>query len=133
MIFRETAIALGNSGEDLREKEGFFLVRNASGELVSSASTTDKPVGVVHIGGEDGHQTTYLKAGYPGLVGVKLGSAPGAVKEGTELVLMGDGRCKALPTTAGNYVVVAVAAEAGEGDQLVKAVLCHPTTIKIEA
>ena len=30
MIFRETAVAQGISGEDLREKEGCFLVRNDS-------------------------------------------------------------------------------------------------------
>ena len=121
MIFRETAVAQGISGEDLREKEGCFLVRNDSAELVCSTATTDKPVGAVHIGADKGSSTTYLKPGFSGIVAVKLGSAPGTVKEGTDLVLMGDGRVKALPTAAGTYMVVATAAETGEGDQLVKA------------
>ena len=98
MIFRETAVAQGISGEDLREKEGCFLVRNDSAELVCSTATTDKPVGAVHIGADKGSSTTYLKPGFSGIVAVKLGSAPGTVKEGTDLVLMGDGRVKALPT-----------------------------------
>ena len=63
MIFRETAVAQGISGEDLREKEGCFLVRNDSAELVCSTATTDKPVGAVHIGADKGSSTTYLKAG----------------------------------------------------------------------
>lgn len=54
MIFRETAVAQGISGEDLREKEGCFLVRNDSAELVCSTATTDKPVGAVHIGADKG-------------------------------------------------------------------------------
>ena len=129
MIFRETAIAQGKSGEDLRDKEGFFLMRNESDDLVCSTSTTDKPVGVVHIGADKGSPTTYLKPGFSGIVAVKLGSAPGTVKESTDLVLMADGRVKALPTSAGTYMVVATAAESGEGDQLVKAVLRHPAPV----
>lgn len=133
MIFRETAVAQGISGEDLREKEGCFLVRNDSAELVCSTATTDKPVGAVHIGADKGSSTTYLKPGFSGIVAVKLGSAPGTVKEGTDLVLMGDGRVKALPTAAGTYMVVAMAAETGEGDQLVKAVLRHPAPVTVAA
>ena len=133
MIFRETAIAQGNSGEDLRDKEGFFLMRNESDDLVCSTSTTDKPVGVVHIGADKGSPTTYLKPGFSGIVAVKLGSAPGTVKESTDLVLMADGRDKALPTSAGTYMVVATPAESGEGDQLVKAVLRHPAPVTVAA
>lgn len=133
MIFRETAIAQGNSGEDLRDKEGFFLMRNESDDLVCSTSTTDKPVGVVHIGADKGSPTTYLKPGFSGIVAVKLGSSPGTVKESTDLVLMADGRVKALPTSAGTYMVVATAAESGEGDQLVKAVLRHPAPVTVAA
>lgn len=133
MIFRETAIAQGKSGEDLREKEGFFLVRNDSDDLVCSTATTDKPVGAVHIGADNGSPTTYLKPGFSGIVAVKLGSVPGTVKEGTDLVLMADGRVKALPTSAGTYMVVATAAETGEGDQLVKAVLRHPAPVTVAA
>ena len=133
MIFRETAIAQGNSGEDLRDKEGFFLMRNESDDLVCSTSTTDKPVGVVHIGADKGSPTTYLKPGFSGIGAVKLGSAPGTVKESTDLVLMADGRVKALPTSAGTYMVVATAAESGEGDQLVKAVLRHPAPVTVAA
>lgn len=133
MIFRETAIAQGNSGEDLRDKEGFFLMRNESDDLVCSTSTTDKPVGVVHIGADKGSPTTYLKPGFSGIVAVKLGSAPGTVKESTDLVLMADGRVKALPTSAGTYMVVATAAESGGGDQLVKAVLRHPAPVTVAA
>ena len=125
MIFRETAIAQGNSGEDLRDKEGFFQMRNESDDLVCSTSTTDKPVGVVHMGADKGSPTTYLKPGFSGIVAVKLGSAPGTVKESTDLVLMADGRVKALPTSAGTYMVVATAAESGGGEQLVMAVLGH--------
>lgn len=133
MIFRETAIAQGKSGEDLRDKEGFFLMRNESDDLVCSTSTMDKPVGVVHIGADKGSPTTYLKPGFYGIVAVKLGSAPGTVKESTDLVLMADGRVKALPTSAGTYMVVATAAESGEGDQLVKAVLRHPAPVTVAA
>lgn len=133
MIFRETAIAQGNSGEDLRDKEGFFLMRNESDDLVCSTSTTDKPVGVVHIGADKGSPTTYLNPGFSGIVAVKLGSAPGTVKESTDLVLMADGRVKALPTSAGTYMVVATAAESGGGDQLVKAVLRHPAPVTVAA
>ena len=133
MIFRETAIAQGKSGEDLRDKEGFFLMRNESDDLVCSTSTMDKPVGVVHIGADKGSPTTYLKPGFSGIVAVKLGSAPGTVKESTDLVLMADGRVKALPTSAGTYLVVATAAESGEGDQLVKAVLRHPAPVTVAA
>ena len=133
MICRETSIAQGKSGEDLRDKEGYFLVRNESDDLVCSSATTDKPVGVVHIGADKGSPTTYIKPGFSGSVAVKLGSAPGTVKESTDLVLMADGRVKALPTTAGTYMVVATAAETGEGDQLVKVVLRHPTTVTVAA
>lgn len=63
----------------------------------AGTATTDKPVGAVHIGADKGSSTTYLKPGFSGIVAVKLGSAPGTVKEGTDLVLMGDGRVKALP------------------------------------
>ena len=133
MIFRETAIAQGKSGEDLRDKEGFFLMRNESDDLVCSTSTMDKPVGVVHIRADKGSPTTYLKPGFSGIVAVKLGSAPGTVKESTDLVLMADGRVKALPTSAGTYMVVATAAESGEGDQLVKAVLRHPAPVTVAA
>ena len=46
---------------------------------------------------------------------------------------MADGRVKALPTAAGTYMVVATAAETGEGNQLVKVVLRHPTTVTVAA
>lgn len=133
MIFRETAVAQGNSGENLREKEGCFLVRNDANDLMCSNATTDKPVGVAHIGADKDSPTTYIKPGFAGILAVKLGSVPGTVKEGVDLVLMADGRVKALPSTAGTYMVVATAAEPGEGDQLVKAVLRHPTPITVSS
>lgn len=131
MIFQESTLASGVAAEDQREKEGYFLVRNATGELAVSAAVTDKPVGVVHIGADKGIRTTYVRPGYGGTVGVKLGTTPGTVNEGTELVLMADGRVKALPSAAGTYIIVATAAEPGEGDQLLEAVLCRPTSVTI--
>lgn len=130
MIYNTTAALTAPCGADLSESEG-YLLKMVSGKLIPCAATSDEPLCVAHIVGDIDEPCTASVLGCSAIVGIKLGAAPGTITPGTKLVTMSDGRAKALPTTAGSYVLVGVALEDATGDQIVKAITCIPTTITI--
>lgn len=98
------------SGVDLRKCEGCFVKKDTSGKLVL-CDKSDIPLGVVHVGGDEGEDTDYLLPAHQGIVGVRLSESPGSVEEGTRLVLDDGGTAKAGDTGT----LVAVACEPGTG------------------
>ena len=114
------------SGVDLRKCEGCFVKKDTSGKLVL-CDKSDIPLGVVHVGGDEGEDTDYLLPAHQGIVGVRLSESPGSVEEGTRLVL--DDGAKAGDTGT----LVAVACEPGTGGQLLESYLTLPTVLASSA
>lgn len=124
-IIHQQAVMRAESGVDLRECEGCFVKKDASGKLVLCTANDTAPLGVVHVGGDVGEQTDYILPAHQGIVGVRLHSSPGSVTEGTRLVLAASGTVKAGTTGT----LVAVACEDGTGEQLLEAYLTLPTVL----
>ena len=116
------------SGVDLRKCEGCFVKKDTSGKLVL-CDKSDIPLGVVHVGGDEGEDTDYLLPAHQGIVGVRLSESPGSVEEGTRLVLDDGGTAKAGDTGT----LVAVACEPGAGGQLLESYLTLPTVLASSA
>lgn len=124
-IIHQQAVMRAESGVDLREYEGCFIKKDASGKLILCTESDTAPLGVVHVGGDVGEMTDYLLPAHQGIVGVRLHSSPGSVAEGTRLVLAAKGTVKA--GTAGTQV--AVACEEGTSGQLLGGYLTLPTVL----
>lgn len=124
-IIHQEAIKRAESGVDLRACEGCAVKRNADGRLVLCAASDTAPLGVVHVGGNVGEMTDYILPGNSSIVGVKLHKDCGAVTEGTKLVLAANGTLKQAATGT----AIAVACEAGVGEQLVEAYLIPPAAL----
>lgn len=124
-IIHQQAVMRAESGVDLRECEGCFIKKDASGKLILCTESDTAPLGVVHVGGDVGEMTDYLLPAHQGIVGVRLHSSPGSVAEGTRLVLAAKGTVKA--GTAGTQV--AVACEEGTSGQLLEGYLTLPTVL----
>ena len=107
---------------DLRKCEGCFVKKDTSGKLVLCGKS-DIPLGVVHVGGDEGEDTDYILPAHQGIVGVRLSESPGSVEEGTRLVLDDGGTATAGDTGT----QVAVACEPGTGGQLLESYLTLPT------
>ena len=122
-IIHQQAVMRAESGMDLRKCEGCFVKKDASGKLVLCTENDTAPLGVVHVGGDEGEMTDYLLPAHQGIVGVRLHASPGSVEEGTRLVLAAKGTVKAGPTGT----QVAVACEKGTGGQLLEGYLTLPT------
>ena len=122
-IIHQQAVMRAESGVDLRECEGCFVKKDASGKLVLCTENDTAPLGVVHVGGDEGEMTDYLLPAHQGIVGVRLSESPGSVEEGTRLVLDDGGTAKAGDTGT----LVAVACEPGTGGQLLESYLTLPT------
>ena len=116
------------SGVDLRKCEGCFVKKDTSGKLVL-CDKSDIPLGVVHVGGDEGEDTDYHLPAHQGIVGVRLSESPGSVEEGTRLVLDDGGTAKAGDTGT----LVAVACEPGTGGQLLESYLTLPTVLASSA
>lgn len=116
------------SGEDLRECEGCFVKKDASGKLVLCGKS-DIPLGMVHVGGDKDEDTDYILPAHQGIVGVRLSESPGSVEEGTRLVLDDGGTAKAGDTGT----LVAVACEPGTGGQLLESYMALPTVLAASA
>lgn len=121
-IIHQQAVMRAESGVDLRECEGCFVKKDTSGKLVLCGKS-DIPLGVVHVGGDEGEDTDYLLPAHQGIVGVRLSESPGSVEEGTRLVLDDGGTATAGDTGT----QVAVACEPGTGGQLLESYLTLPT------
>ena len=116
------------SGVDLRKCEGCFVKKDTSGKLVL-CDKSDIPLGVVHVGGDEGEDTDYLLPAHQGIVGVRLSESPDSVEEQTRLVLDDGGIAKAGDTGT----LVAVACEPGTGGQLLESYLTLPTVLASSA
>ncbi len=121
-IIHQQAVMRAESGMDLRKCEGCFVKKDTSGKLVLCGKS-DIPLGVVHVGGDEGEDTDYILPAHQGIVGVRLSESPGSVEEGTRLVLDDGGTATAGDTGT----QVAVACEPGTGGQLLKSYLTLPT------
>lgn len=121
-IIHQQAVMRAESGMDLRKCEGCFVKKDTSGKLVLCGKS-DIPLGVVHVGGDEGEDTDYLLPAHQGIVGVRLSESPGSVEEGTRLVLDDGGTATAGDTGT----QVAVACEPGTGGQLLESYLTLPT------
>ena len=127
-IIHQQAVMRAESGVDLRECEGCFVKKDTSGKLVLCGKS-DIPLGVVHVGGDEGEDTDYILPAHQGIVGVRLSESPGSVEEGTRLVLDDGGTAKAGDTGT----LVAVACEPGTGGQLLESYLTLPTVLASSA
>lgn len=121
-IIHQQAVMRAESGMDLRKCEGCFVKKDTSGKLVLCGKS-DIPLGVVHVGGDEGEDTDYILPAHQGTVGVRLSESPGSVEEGTRLVLDDGGTATAGDTGT----QVAVACEPGTGGQLLESYLTLPT------
>lgn len=121
-IIHQQAVMRAESGMDLRKCEGCFVKKDTSGKLVLCGKS-DIPLGVVHVGGDEGEDTDYILPAHQGIVGVRLSESPGSVEEGTRLVLDDGGTATAGDTGT----QVAVACEPGTGGQLLESYLTLPT------
>lgn len=121
-IIHQQAVMRAESGMDLRKCEGCFVKKDTSGKLVLCGKS-DIPLGVVHVGGDEGEGTDYILPAHQGIVGVRLSESPGSVEEGTRLVLDDGGTATAGDTGT----QVAVACEPGTGGQLLESYLTLPT------
>lgn len=121
-IIHQQAVMRAESGMDLRKCEGCFVKKDTSGKLVLCGKS-DIPLGVVHVGGDEGEDTDYILPAHQGIVGVRLSESPGSVEEGTRLVLDDGGTATAGDTGT----QVAVACEEGTGGQLLEGYLTLPT------
>lgn len=121
-IIHQQAVMRAESGMDLRKCEGRFVKKDTSGKLVLCGKS-DIPLGVVHVGGDEGEDTDYILPAHQGIVGVRLSESPGSVEEGTRLVLDDGGTATAGDTGT----QVAVACEPGTGGQLLESYLTLPT------
>ena len=121
-IIHQQAVMRAESGMDLRKCEGCFVKKDTSGKLVLCGKS-DIPLGVVHVGGDEGEDTDYILPAHQGIVGVRLSESPGSVEEGTRLVLEDGGTATAGDTGT----QVAVACEPGTGGQLLESYLTLPT------
>lgn len=121
-IIHQQAVMRAESGRDLRKCEGCFVKKDTSGKLVLCGKS-DIPLGVVHVGGDEGEDTDYILPAHQGIVGVRLSESPGSVEEGTRLVLDDGGTATAGDTGT----QVAVACEPGTGGQLLESYLNLPT------
>ena len=121
-IIHQQAVMRAESGMDLRKCEGCFVKKDTSGKLVLCGKS-DIPLGVVHVGGDEGEDTDYILPAQQGIVGVRLSESPGSVEEGTRLVLDDGGTATAGDTGT----QVAVACEPGTGGQLLESYLTLPT------
>ena len=121
-IVHQQAVMRAESGMDLRKCEGCFVKKDTSGKLVLCGKS-DIPLGVVHVGGDEGEDTDYILPAHQGIVGVRLSESPGSVEEGTRLVLDDGGTATAGDTGT----QVAVACEPGTGGQLLESYLTLPT------
>ena len=121
-IIHQQAVMRAESGVDLRKCEGCFVKKDTSGKLVLCGKS-DIPLGVVHVGGDEGEDTDYILPAHQGIVGVRLSESPGSVEEGTRLVLDDGGTATAGDTGT----QVAVACEPGTGGQLLESYLTLPT------
>ena len=121
-IIHQQAVMRAESGMDLRKCEGCFVKKDTSGKLVVCGKS-DIPLGVVHVGGDEGEDTDYILPAHQGIVGVRLSESPGSVEEGTRLVLDDGGTATAGDTGT----QVAVACEPGTGGQLLESYLTLPT------
>lgn len=121
-IIHQQAVMRAESGMDLRKCEGCFVKKDTSGKLVLCGKS-DIPLGVVHVGGNEGEDTDYILPAHQGIVGVRLSESPGSVEEGTRLVLDDGGTATAGDTGT----QVAVACEPGTGGQLLESYLTLPT------
>ena len=121
-IIHQQAVMRAESGMDLRKCEGCFVKKDTSGKLVLCGKS-DIPLGVVHVGGDEGEDTDYILPAHQGIVGVRLSESPGSVEEGTRLVLDAGGTATAGDTGT----QVAVACEPGTGGQLLESYLTLPT------
>ena len=127
-IIHQQAVMRAESGRDLRKCEGCFVKKDTSGKLVLCGKS-DIPLGVVHVGGDEGEDTDYILPAHQGIVGVRLSESPGSVEEGTRLVLDDGGTAKAGDTGT----LVAVACEPGTGGQLLESYLTLPTVLASSA
>lgn len=127
-IIHQQAVMRAESGEDLRKCEGCYIKKDASGKLFLCGKS-DIPLGVVHVGGDEGEDTDYILPAHQGIVGVRLSASPGSVEEGTRLVLDDGGTAKAGDTGT----LVAVACEPGTGGQLLESYLTLPTVLASSA
>lgn len=121
-IIHQQAVMRAESGMDLRKCEGCFVKKDTSGKLVLCGKS-DIPLGVVHVGGDEGEDTDYILPAHQGIVGVRLSESPGSVEEGTRLVLDDGGTATAGDTGT----QVAVTCEPGTGGQLLESYLTLPT------
>lgn len=128
-IIHQQAVMRAESAVDLRECEGCFVKKDASGKLILCTANDTDPLGVVHVGGDKGEMTDYILPAHQGIVGIRLHSSPGSVTEGTKLVLAPNGTTKA--GTVGTWV--AVACENGEGGQLLEGYMALPTVLAAPA
>ena len=74
-IIHQQAVMRAESGMDLRKCEGCFVKKDTSGKLVLCGKS-DIPLGVVHVGGDEGEDTDYILPAHQGIVGVRLSESP---------------------------------------------------------
>jgi len=123
MEIKTKAIIPVTAGEDLSEKEGFF-VKLSGGEAVLCDATSDIPFGVVVDGAEeDGMATIAVCGGNAGTLHV---SAGGNVSKGDYLQLEAEGDVIEDAGT-GARVIVGVALEDGTDGALIEAIAITPT------
>lgn len=108
---------------DLTGKEG-YVAEYDSGLKPSGGTNV---LGVITEGGRESSDVAIAGA-YGGIVRAK---ASGPIAAGGKVVADSSGKVKALPTTAGTYVVIGVAVEAGAADELVGIALWTPMSVTV--
>jgi hypothetical protein len=130
---RKDAIYAITPNETHAGKEGYAVVASGTAaaptaSLVTSATAT-LPLGVILDGQPTtGRSSIAMAGGDVGPVYVKLDATPGAVVQGSYLVITATGTFK-LDAGSGGRIQMARAMEAGSADELIEAILLPPVSL----
>ena len=127
IIAKEKALVrLANKAStDLSGKEGYVAEYDSG----LKASTGSNALGVITEGGAESSDIAVLGA----IDAILRGKAQGTIAVGDKLAVHSDGTLKALPTTAGTYIVVGVALQAAAADELFEFAPFAPQSVTVAA
>ena len=124
MEIKPKAIIPLTAGEDLSEKEGFF-VKLSSGKAILVTAATDKPFGVILQGADEGEMVSVAVCG--GNAGTIHVAAGGTISAGAYCQLEAAGDVIS-DSAAGARVLCAIALEDAVDGQLMEALAITPVT-----
>jgi hypothetical protein len=126
---RTNAILAYHHSDDFSDKEGYVVqiaTQGAVGSLsLYSVSDTSVPFGVITHGGTEESSVAILGGGVAGTVLMSIES--GTVQAGQQLELVNGGQVK-LDTGNNPRILLAVALEAGEADDLIECAIFNPVS-----